>query len=340
MQRLPCSIVPAWHQPPPTFGAKAWSLPGAFTILEILVATTVLSILLILSLSAISAVSTTWRRSSDKVQSFQGARLAFDAITHNLSQATLNTYLDYDSATSAQRYLRKSELMFISDAAGISPMPGTPNTGQAFFFQAFLGYSTNVSYSGMESLLNPCGYFVSFTTNAAIPAHVAGAGSNPYRYRLMQMLAPAESNAIYGGAYGATDWFTSSANSAKPVADNVIALIVRPQDPGAVASDAPNNLYSYNSTLNATNNPQPVTANQLPPVVQVTLVAIDETSAKHLDSGTIEPTVISAALIGKFTDPARYQIDLDALTASLTSNRITYRVLSSAVPIRESKWTK
>jgi uncharacterized protein (TIGR02599 family) len=316
----------------------------AFTILEVLIATTILSILLILSLSAVSAVSTTWRRSSDKVQSFQEAQLAFDAITHNLSQATLNAYLDYDNAANAQRYLRKSELMFISDAAGINPMPGAANTGQAFFFQAFLGYSNNTNYSGMESLLNPCGYFVSFTTNNTIPDHVTG-GNNPYRYRLMQLLVPSETNDIYNGATGSTGWFSSYTNLAKPVADNVIALIVRPQDPGTNdpgtnVTGTPNNAYAYNSTLNASNNPQPVTANQLPPVVQVTIVAIDESSAKRLDNGSTVPAAITTALGTRFTDPASYQTDLDALTGSLNASRINYRVFSSAVPIRESKWTK
>jgi uncharacterized protein (TIGR02599 family) len=311
----------------------------AFTILEILVATTIFAILLVLLLSTISAVSTTWRRSTEKIQSFQGAQLAFDSITHNLSQATLNTYLDYDNATSPQRYLRKSELMFISDAAGSNAMPGATNTGQAIFFQAFLGYSTNANYSGLESLLNPCGYFVSFTTNNAIPAHVTG-GNNPYRYRLMQLLVPSETNGIYQGSYGSTGWFTSYTNEAMPVADNVIALIVRPQDPGTNAASAPNNAYAYNSTLNAMNNPQPVTANQLPPVVQVTIVAIDESSAKRLENGASPPTAITDALGNRFTDPASYQTDLDALTGSLNLKGINYRVFSSAVPIRESKWTK
>jgi uncharacterized protein (TIGR02599 family) len=335
MQRLP---PPPLDKGFPLHSAQTTSRE-AFTILEILVATTILAILLVLLLSTISAVSTTWRRSTEKIQSFQGAQLAFDSITHNLSQATLNTYLDYDNATSPQRYLRKSELMFISDAAGSNAMPGATNTGQAIFFQAFLGYSTNVNYSGLESLLNPCGYFVSFTTNNAIPAHVTG-GNNPYRYRLMQLLVPSETNGIYQGSYGSTGWFTSYTNEAKPVADNVIALIVRPQDPGTSAAGAPNNAYAYNSTLNAMNNPQPVTANQLPPVVQVTIVAIDESSAKRLENGASQPAAITTALGNRFTDPASYQTDLDALTGSLNSNRINYRVFSSAVPIRESKWTK
>ena len=308
-------------------------------------ATSVLTVLLVMVFSAISQVSSIWSRSMDKIESFKGARLAFESITRNLSQATLNTYLDYvyDGNGNPKRYMRKSELRFIAGAAG-SPlasgatMPGTAGTGSAFFFQAPMGYTTDQVYSGMESLLYPCGYFVSFAQNNTIPSHVA-VGNNPYRYRLMQMLVSTGSNTIYTTGTSTT-WFTAFAGSAVPVADNVIALIVRPQDPGSLTQVPPNDSYFYDSTLNATADPQPITANQLPPVVQVTMVAIDETSAKRLENGSTPPAAIAAAMAGKFSDPANYQADLDALTASLRSSRINYRVFSSAVPIRESKWTK
>lgn len=308
-----------------------------FTLVELLVASSILVLLMGLVFSVISQTSLIWSRSMDKIESFKGARLAFETITTNLSQATLNTYLDYDNEVTPQYYLRKSELKFVSGAAGSGTLPGTANTGYAFFFQAPLGYTSGTTYNGIELLLNTCGYFVSFTTNSSIPDHVV-TGRNAYRYRLMQLLVPTESNNIYS----TPDWFFSQSQTsyAKPIADNVIALIVRPQDPGATATDLPNNQYPYDSTLNATVNPQPVTANQLPPVVQVTMVAIDESSAKRLENGSTEPAVIASALAGKFTDPASYSTDLDALGKSLSSHRINYRVFSSAVPIRESKWTK
>jgi uncharacterized protein (TIGR02599 family) len=74
--------------------------------------------------------------------------------------------------------------------------------------------------------------------------------------------------------------------------------------------------------------------------VQVTLVAIDETSAKQIDNGSTPPAVIASALENKFSDPAKYQKDLDALSQALSASHINYRIFSSAVPLRESKWTK
>jgi len=317
----------------------------AFTIIELLVAMTVLILIVVLVLSVITQASSVWRRSNEGMEAFQSARLGFDLITRNLSQATLNTYLDYDNATNPTRYLRKSELAYLSAPAG-GTLPGTAGTGDALFFQAPASYTTNDLYKNMESLLNTCGYFVSFTTNSSLPTHVAASGNaNPYRYRLMQLLTPTEADKIYDSGTG-TAWFNSytGPNYVRPVADNVIALVIRPQDPAAVppaSSDILTNSYIYDTRANTLDSPQPVTAHQLPPVVQVTMVAIDETAAKRLDKNDgSQPSEITAALSGKFQDPSAFDIDLKQLESALNVKRIGYRVFSSAVPIRESKWTK
>lgn len=308
-----------------------------FTIVELLVAVTLLAVILAFVLSSVSSVSGLWRRSSDKIKSFQEARLAFDMITRSLSQATLNAYLDYDNLTNASRYLRKADLKFLSAQAGMDGIPGTPGTGQAFFFQAPLGYSTNTDNASLDALLNTCGFFVAFGTNASFPTHVPSA-NNLSRYRLMQLLVPAEENEVYTAA--GNTWFTRWLDQTRPVADNIIALIIRPQDPAGQTNDSPNDSYFYDSTRDAGLNPQPVTANQLPPVMQVTMVAIDEASARRLDQGSSEPTAIASALTGKFFDPSRFDTDLKALETELAAGRVNYRVFNSAVPIRESKWTK
>ncbi len=278
-----------------------------------------------------------------QIESFQEARMVYEVITRNLSQATLNTYLDYDNPNDARRYLRKSELKFMigkADGTGL----GTVGTGQQIFFQAPLGYVNNtISYGGLEALLNTCGYYVSFSRDAAIPAHVSQT-NNPYRYRLMQMLVPSESNTIYKTTGVPDAWYSAFATEAQPVANNIIALIIRPQDPATLISapsSPPNNSYTYDSTASALADPQPVTANQLPPVVQVTMVAIDDASAKRLDSGASEPKAITDALAGKFSDnPAAFETEMAQLVRALEDARINYRIFSSAVPMREAKWTK
>lgn len=322
-----------------TDGRKGFVPAGraAFTLLEMLVGTVILALLVMLMVSVVGQASSVWKGASEKVEAFQSARLAFEIITRNLSQATLNSYLDYDNALAPTRYLRKSELAFVSGPAGQGGLPGTPGTGQALFFQAPLGYATNTPlHGGLEALLNTCGYYVSFTTNNSLPTHVQPA-SNPHRFRLMQMFVPSENDTIYQSPSGRA-WFTAYTNAVRPVADNIIALVIRPQDPAATPPDVSG--YDYDTRLTYSGTVQPAESNQLPPVVQVTMVAIDEAAAGRMEEGTVIPAKISDALDGKFQDPASFTADLDALEDSLSDNRIPYRIFSSVVPIRESKWTK
>jgi uncharacterized protein (TIGR02599 family) len=285
-----------------------------------------------------------------------------------LSQATLNTYLDYaydnpNASNTPTRYLRKSELAYISESAGAplsgstAVMPGTPGTGCALFFQAPADYTLDTTdYGGLDSVLNTCGYFISFAQDTSIPPYIASSPTvaKPYRYRLMQLVVPTESNTIYASVVPPPPavaiqppwaWFTNYSTQANPIADNIIVLVVRPLDPSAVApasSDISSPSYSYDSTANAlTTIPQPATANQLPPVIQITMVAIDETSAKHIDNGSTQPSAIKTALAASpFTDTTKYQTDLTNLQNALTAAHIQYNTFISSVPIRESKWTK
>jgi uncharacterized protein (TIGR02599 family) len=314
---------------------------NAFSLIELLVAVVVLVIMLAILFSVLSSASNIWRGTNDRIEAFQGARAAFDVIGRNLSRATLNTYFDYDSPNDPTRYFRQSELKFRSGPAGGS-LPGTPSSGQAVFFQFPGSYTTNQSsYGGLKDLLNTCGYYVSFTTNTTIPAHVSNSG-NPFRYRLMQLLAPSEATRVYDPVRGNGDkWFADLTNHALPVADNIIALIIRLQDPAAALPDVTSD-YQYDSTAGATNDPQPVTANQLPPIAQITLVAIDEPSAKRLENGSTPPAAIAAAFDGKFetqTDTA-YLDDLSKIKEALTAANINFRIFTASVSIAESKWSR
>jgi len=324
---LPPPIRP-WHK----------SAFRAFTLMELLVSMAVLSLIVVLLLSVITNTSNILIASSAKVDAFQGARMAFDTLTRKLSQATLNTYIGYDDNSNPTCYLRQSELKFTIGLAGSDGFPGTAGAGQSFFFIAPASYTLDFpNYGGMESLLNVCGYYVSFSTNSTIPSHVRT--SQPYRYRLMQLIVPTEENAVYTSS--GNTWFTNFTASSFPVADNIIALFIRPQDPDPSASptDLPTD-YTYDSTLGANSKSQPPTANQLPPVMRVTMVAIDEISAKRMDAGSDQPAQITAALAGKFSDSGQFDTDLGNLEEALRSAKIQYRVFSSAVAIQEAKWTK
>ncbi len=346
-------------------GARKRATAG-FTLIEVIMASAIFTMLLVLGLSVFGQASGTWRRTDARVKAFQSARLGFDLLTRQLRQATLNTYMDYfdtNNRTLASygssipatfvpaRYGRESQLQFVSAPAGVaSPwgptMPGTPNTGTAVFFQAPLGHTdAHESYGKLTKTLNTCGYFVKFDTDKPwLPAFTqqGGAAAGKYRYRLMGLVAPTEKNTIFGGANaGDLQWFTGPATNAQPVGENIIALIVHPEDP---ENPALLTGYTYNSKDGANgvdgNGNQPVTANQLPPIMKVTLIAIDEASARRIENGTSEPPVIAGALAGRFLDGTKYEEDLAAVTTVLAAQRIQYRVFQTAVPILETKWSK
>lgn len=329
---------------------------GAFTLVELMVATAIVALMLSLLIMTMGQLSDVWRKSSAKIESFQNARLAFDLLTRNMSQATLNTYLDYDNKETPTRYLRHSELQFVCARAGMplgtGTAPGVAASGTSVFFQAPCAYTAQATtYGGLDQGLNAVGYFIEFGPDTTRPTHVTGA--ERYRYRLMQLMVPVEKNKIYSlyppetslAESARYEWFQDFASltapaerCAHPVGDNIILLLVQPLDPAQPALFTGS--YDYNSRANATSNPQDVKANQLPPVMAVTMVAIDETSAARLANGATPPAVITEALTSRFTNPAQLETDLKDLEAALVEKQINFRTFRTFVPMRESKWTK
>lgn len=312
---------------------------SAFTIIEILVASTILLLILGVVLTMISQTSSVTRRATDKVANFQGARTAFDIVTQTLSQATLNSYWDYDNQVMPTRYLRTSQLHFLIGRSGENALPGTPGTGQAIFFQAPVGVTLQrPSYGGLEDLLNGCGYYVRYGDDDALPSPFETVPK--YRYRLMQCIAPTETLRVYDNTTG-NAWVTSLASSALPIADNIICLLVWPRKPPAedIEGTSLTTDFTYDSRLNSASVPQPVTANQLPPVVQITIVAMDEASASRFCKGASPPSEIGGLLNNLFanSDRTSFERDLLELEGRMANLKINYRLFSSFIPLRESK---
>ncbi len=313
------------------------SVARAFTLVEILVSLGVLAILLLISAEVIGTVQTTWTSTNARVSQFREARTAFDIITRNLSQATLNTYLDYDNnylasadpsaatTTAPTRYVRKSDLRFVSGAAGtggpsgngLVPAGGGAGIlpGHAVFFQAPLGVSHDPSFAGLDRLLCGRGYFVQFTSDEFFRPEFIASSNLRYRYRLMEYSPPAEQNLIYSDPATKSAWMNLAGiplqqgetalnrSLTRPVADNIVALVISPMiDLSATGAAAASG--SRSSTLIAEDfnydTEQVKLANQiglgpqgtqylLPPLVRVVLVAIDENSADRLSQTSGSP---------------------------------------------------
>jgi uncharacterized protein (TIGR02599 family) len=336
---------------------------GAFTLIEMLAAMAVLIVLLGIIVGVTNSVSTTVRRASAGVDALANARTGFDLINRTLSQATLNTYWEYDNPLSPTQYLRQSDLQFV-----IRQNTQNPGYGQEVFFAAPETYSSNAALRSTRGLLNGCSIFVHF--GGSQDFRPSGITADKSRYRLMVGLQPTEQLQIFNrpartanqaeSAYRAAvqtywdalGWITSLQNgpatvgpAVTPVADNVIALIAWPRLPSsedpAGLSLISNDSFDYNSQAGALILPQKITANQLPPVIEITMIAISEASAARLDdkSGT-PPAAIQTALQGRFEDVSKFRDDLKAVSDALSSAHVEFQIFSTSVPLRESKWSK
>ena len=348
---------------------------GAFTLLELLVSTAVLALLVVILAGIVNQASSVWRRTTAKAEQFREVRAGFEAMTSQLSQATLNTYWGYDDPEHPTRYERQSELRFISGPA--AEVLGTTGGGRerpshCVFFQAPFGNTLEPTFRGFSSLISTRGYFIELNDDTDLRPAFLSEDQFParYRYRLMELWQPAETDSIYqytsGNAiYAGREWFRAAVSRSKPpvhtLAENVIALIITPRlaqvdeaefkgtDKSSDLSPlAPEYLYDTSPVTgvpdgryrDARLNP----VHQLPPVLQVTMVAIDEASALRLDfySSTRDPFGISRRFrqSADFTRDLALSGDSRSLENTLAEMRVNYRVFTTSIPMRGAKWSR
>lgn len=340
----------------------------AFTLVEVLVAFVVIMLLMLVLVNMVNLTASTWTRTKGSVEQFQQSRAAFDVVTRRLSEALLNTYLDYEDAdgkprTTANsrtfvpaRYVRRSELRFLS-GSGITGNPR--HTTHAIFFQAPLGVAEANKSQGLGQLLNSCGFFIDLDSDQAFLPSILPASFARERFRLKQLIQPAEKMGTYGlGAsnqdFSSQECFTKAledTDSLSIVGENIIALVFLPklsaadQAAGGYQDGALAPTYGYDSTgKNA--DPFLNPSHQLPPVVQVTMVALDETSAMRLESDgqAALKTLLDGLFkqVGSTTDSSQpgFARDLETLESFLNERRLNYRIFTSNVSLKAAKWSR
>ncbi|PTY03626.1 hypothetical protein DB346_07080 [Verrucomicrobia bacterium LW23] len=350
----------------------------AFSLVELLVSMAVLLVMTVIIFHITRSTADVWRNSSGKIEGFRNARGVYETVTRMVSQATLNTYFDYvdddglfrdTSNTNALRnftpvdYARRSDLHFICGKS-VLPAATVPDTvTHSVFFHAPLGHTGagSTNYLGMSYLLNACGLYVCYGKDPTTPGFLATAGvGDRYRFRLMQFLQPSENLRTYdpvvtGGspAWNNKNWFVPAIQadvaSAAPtvlsqLADNVVALVILPKysvsdQAASGAALAPDYEYDSRNRSNAR------TFHQLPPIIEVVMVVIDEASALKLGNTATPPNLGLASL---FQDSAMLAEDLRTLEANLgalpgnpAGNKIPlrYQVFQSSVSVRGAKWS-
>ena len=321
----------------------------AFTLVELLVAMAVLAIIAVVMVSMTSSVQKLTKQTSSRVEQFRESRRAFDRINQRLSQATLNAYYDYvdadgTSRTTANaptftpsRYARISELRYLqTNAAAFTAPHGGDIKGQAVFFQAPLGQADSTNLSGLDSLLNTVGYFIAKGDDSTLrPAVLAGANIPlRNRFRLFECVQPAENFSVYEYTSGSatnntTAWVTDSlANptNSSPLADNIVALVFSAIYPDASGNWQTNAVYS-SAPMPRSNDTQPIEENNLPPKVKISMIAVDEPSARRIeDAGLSLPDATSEA-------------GLQSIEGLCKSNNLNYRRFESTLTIGSAKWS-
>ncbi len=311
---------------------------SGFTLLELLVSMALVVIVAGLSFSIMAAITSAWRAHKTRVGAFGDARVVFETLTNRLSQATLNTYWDYDNRGAPTRYLRKSELHFVQGQAS-SLIPNLSNAvGQCVFFCAPLGVNESETSRPLFKMLSACGFYVRFGVDRNRPLFVDQRLAHRYRFRLYQFLEPGERLRIYEAGVQGTWYSDDLADWSFPMAENVIGLILRVRYPDGSGNTE---TYNYNSRDGVGSNSPPITMHQLPPVISVTLVVIDENTALRLADkyGDAMPPILPPT--NAFTSDGRYEDDLSEWEDKLKlfTTKIDYRILTAEVYLRGTKWS-
>ncbi|MEQ1933978.1 MAG: Verru_Chthon cassette protein C [Fimbriimonadaceae bacterium] len=350
-----------------------------FTLVEVMVSMVVLAIMMMLIAQIIGQTQKSWRMASTRLSQFREARIAFDTITRNLRQSTLDAYRDfvYSNGTNIPKsnrpedfpvgYKRYADLAFVSGQAkdlvkssddDSENLSETSLSGHAVFFQAPLGVTDPADkdspqengrpkYENLKNLLCARGYFVQFGSNKNyLPKHLISRLEETNRFRLMEYQPPAEKNNVYVDP-GSEDWKKVDSDYVRPVSDKIVGLILSPrlssgnesiniggskQSPTAIA---PNYEYDSNKVTSVTVSNAQGTQYLLPPVVKVTMIAVDEASMEILAKGS--PDVLSESG-GQFTNASNYDADLNKVRQYLGGKKINYRIFEASVVIPASRW--
>lgn len=355
---------------------------SGFTLAELLTGMGILVVMFSFLIMATNQMVRAMSSTTGKIEQFRDARDAFERVTTRLSQATLNAYWDYrfDSSTSLlpTSYERRSDLRFLvtqgTDAFMRTASTPEKGYGQCVFFNAPLGYTESAAqYGGLENLMNTWGFYVEYSQDTLYrPKFIGSEVPAKWRWRLMEFSQSTERFNTYAQTSGGlkkspnadtqgTKWIFDDKPAnfqavVRPLVENVLCLILIPRlarseeeaNKGYDATNpwysplAPNYKYdtSVPNTKDASTNPR----NQLPPVVQTTMVAIDAVSADRLSLDATTSDLFGFKPL-KFTDTKNYLADMEgpnstALEKQLVAKHINYRIFTTNVHVRGAKWSR
>lgn len=242
------------------------------TLIEILVALSILVIVMLAITAAMGTMQNLWVRVRGKADAFRNTRIALDTMVQRVNQATLNSRWEpnTDVATMvAEPQVRASDLHFVSGPAATLLSDGTRYIGHAMFFQGPYGepasddvQQTPLTYDQLSHTLCGWGYFVEFGSDASERPSFLSDVQDRFpprrRFRLWEFRQPAQDLSLFemgtqtppkpkideaASHEQIYEWFIQPLRESDPrrrhasvVAENILALIVTPFDPARVES--------------------------------------------------------------------------------------------------------
>lgn len=239
-----------------------------------------------------------------------------------------------------------------------------------------------LQYERMNGLMNAWGYYIEFNTDELDrPQMLNQLDNSPKprpRYRLMEFRQPTEYFQIYklhlrdmdknASREKIYEWFTEgkySVNSewntsledrdsegffrtTRVVSENIIAMILHPREADEKRESSTDELapdYHFDSRRfqwSGSSDEALKTRHQLPPVIDITFIAVDETSfnkfavQEQIRSAEDDPKLVDKDLFKRARD---FRKDLKTVEERLTQKKLDFRIFNTSLRIRESKWT-
>ena len=311
---------------------------GGFTLVEILVATAILSLLAGMLMTVANQVGTAWRDGQSQNERRSTGRALLDFMAAEVQQASVGITQPevIDFKTSPPTYSSLSthfvaSLPALIGATGTSYPTTTANGSSTYLNPHALFWQAPIARNPAGGALASVGYFVRWVGTEARLCRLQVDAADTANFRVLRTprenwlnntildnLAPASAPTYQG-------WF----------GDNVIGLWVRPLDAWGrpiqyeAETSTPqkiNNGYGFDSRRGyVSNGPDGTYGNSddvkvagpaLPPAVEIAIVTIDSTSARRITTSDV--TAIRNLAAAKASDPARMWDATDGIPGFIT----------------------
>ena len=310
--------------------------PQGWTVIEVLVSTTILTLLVVLMAEALNTTQRSWLASRSAATLQQTLDAATCTLSQQLRQATLQSRSSYD--TTLNKLVPASDLHFVCGPAA-ELLPALPGAcGDAVFFQH------PAADGSLPQALQACGFFVQYSGDELWRPPFLTALPVRRRFRLLQFHQPASSLTLFqptgtsGGSprlaqfTSRTDlyqWFAQPISAAPTfktnvalVAENVLAMILQTSPSAQRCYDSRRYQWEPSSTAAA------LSRHQLPDSIDLTLVMTDEASWARLTPAQADALAaeIMNCIKGQSWQPTAIQTGLNALQQVLQHQRLTARI--------------